>query len=367
MSDLPLDLVEEILSRVPATSLKRLRSTCKKWNALLNIRRFTEKHLREAPKQSHALLWKDFRVCPMRINLNVAAPSIEFKSVLSLKNSHNNSEHIDIAKVLHCDGLLLCTTKDGRLVLWNPCLGETRWIQLEADYEKHTRFALGYQNNKSCRCYKILRFSKSYLTPNHMDVVSKIYELTSDSWRVLLDKVALNYFLLESENSVSLKGNTYWFALDDETSFLLGFDFTTERFNRFCLPSTEDLDMMVLSVFREEKLSVSHQKFRTSKMDIWMTNIIDNEAALSWKKSFSIEFKILSTCHYFSFCNSFLIHKEKKVVVCTSTTIVRDKNMVSIIGEDNAYYTEIPVESTNCSCSPYIFNYVPSLVQIQQC
>ncbi|KAG7583459.1 F-box domain [Arabidopsis suecica] len=209
MSDLPPDLVEEILSRVPATSLKRLRSTCKEWNALLNNRRFTEKHFREAPKQSHALLRKDFRVCPMRINLNVAAPSIEFKSVLSLKNSHNNSEHIDIAKVVHCDGLLLCTTKDGRLVLWNPCLGETRWIQLEADYEKHTRFALGYQNNKSCRCYKILRFSKSYLTPNHMDVVSKIYELTSDSWRVLLDKVALNYFLLESENSVSLKGNTY--------------------------------------------------------------------------------------------------------------------------------------------------------------
>ncbi|CAL9222502.1 unnamed protein product [Arabidopsis halleri] len=214
MSDLPPDLVEEILSRVPATTLTRLRSTCKKWNALLNNRRFTEKHFREASKQSHALLWKDFRVCPMRINLNVAAPSIEFKSVLSLK--------------------------------------------------------------------------------------------------VLLDKVALNYYLLESENGVSLKGNTYWFAFDDETSFLLGFDFTTERFNLFCLPSTENLDMMVLSVFREEKLSVSHQKFLTSKMDIWMTNRIDNEAALSWKKSFSVEFKILSTYHYFSFCNSFLIDKEKK-------------------------------------------------------
>ncbi|CAH8261948.1 unnamed protein product [Arabidopsis lyrata] len=261
MSDLPLDLVEELLSRVPATSLKRLRSTCKKWNALLNNRRFTEKHFREASKQSHALLWKDFRVCPMRINLNVAAPSIEFKSVL----------------------------------------------------------------------------------------------------------IALNYYLLESENGVSLKGNTYWFALDDDTSFLLGFDFTTERFNRFSLPSTENLDMMVLSVFREEKLSMSHEKFCTSKMDIWIPNRIDSEAALSWKKSFSIEFKILSICHYFPFCNSFMIDKEKKVVVCTATTLVRDKNMVSIIGEDNAYYTEIPVESTNCSCSPYIFNYVPSLVQIQQC
>ncbi|CAH8261111.1 unnamed protein product [Arabidopsis lyrata] len=34
MSDLTQDLVEEILCRVPITSLGAVRSTCKGWNAL---------------------------------------------------------------------------------------------------------------------------------------------------------------------------------------------------------------------------------------------------------------------------------------------------------------------------------------------
>ncbi|CAH8261947.1 unnamed protein product [Arabidopsis lyrata] len=357
MSDLPPDLVEEILSRIPATSLKRLRSTCKQWNSLFKNRRFTEKHFREAPKQSHALLWNDRRVCPMSINLNVAPPSIEFKSVLSIKDP----EPVYISNVSHCDGLLLCTTDDGRLVVWNPCLGQTRWINFENDYKTYYRFALGYKNNKSCRSYKLLRFWTSYFTPNHIGLVYNIYEFTSDSWRVLLDKVSLNYFLIESENGVSIKGNTYWLALDVETNLLLGFDFTMERFKRLCLPSNKYGDTMVLSVVREEKLLVSHQNFRSSKMDIWMTNIIDSETALSWKKYFSVEFIILSTCHSCPFSITFLIDEEKKVVV---SIVMDNENMVNIIGAFDAYYVEVPVESTNCPYSPCIFSYVPSLVQI---
>ncbi|VYS52070.1 unnamed protein product [Arabidopsis thaliana] len=364
MSDLPPDLVEDILSRVPATSLKRLRFTCKQWNSLFKNRRFTEKHFCKAPKQSHVLLWKDYTVCPMSINLNFSGSSIEFKSVLSLKDSHYNSEQVYIAKVFHCDGLLLCTTKDHRLLVWNPCLGETRWINFENDYKPYSRFSLGYKNNKSCRSYKILRFWTSYLTPNHIGLRYNIYEFTTDSWRVLIDKVSLNYFLIESENGVSFKGNTYWLALDEETNFLLGFDFTMERFKRLCLPSNKNCDTMVLSVVREEKLSVSHQNFCSSKMDIWMTNRIDSETAMSWKKYFSVEFKILSMCHSLPFCNSFLIDEEKKIVI---STVRGNENMVNIIGAYNAYYAEVPVESTNWPCSPYFVSYVPSLVQIQQC
>ncbi|VYS54341.1 unnamed protein product [Arabidopsis thaliana] len=34
MSDLPRELVEEILSRVPVKSMREVRLTCKTWNAL---------------------------------------------------------------------------------------------------------------------------------------------------------------------------------------------------------------------------------------------------------------------------------------------------------------------------------------------
>ncbi|CAL9221912.1 unnamed protein product [Arabidopsis halleri] len=119
MSDLPLNLVEEILSRVPATSLKRLLSTCKRWNALFKNKRFTVKHFSKAPKEFMVLMLKECRVFPVNVNLNVAPPSLEFEGALGLKDSHSNSEQVDIVHVFHCDGLVLCTTKDNRLVVWN--------------------------------------------------------------------------------------------------------------------------------------------------------------------------------------------------------------------------------------------------------
>ncbi|CAA7018995.1 unnamed protein product [Microthlaspi erraticum] len=87
ISDLPEDLVEEILSRVPATSLKPLRSTCKRWKAFFKTPRFAVKHFRNAPKQSHVVMLKDSRVFPTNVDLNVVPPSIEFKDALDLKCS----------------------------------------------------------------------------------------------------------------------------------------------------------------------------------------------------------------------------------------------------------------------------------------
>ncbi|CAA7033028.1 unnamed protein product [Microthlaspi erraticum] len=129
MPYLPSELVEEILSWVPATSLTKLLSTCKQWNALLKDQRFTAKQLRRAPKQPQILMLKEYRLFPTSVDVNVVPPSLELKDALSLKDPDSNkpSKQVRIAEVYHCDGLLLCITRDSRVVLWNPCLGETRW------------------------------------------------------------------------------------------------------------------------------------------------------------------------------------------------------------------------------------------------
>ncbi|KAF3531372.1 hypothetical protein DY000_02042369 [Brassica cretica] len=95
MSDLPWDLVEVILGRVPAISLKRLRSSCKRWNRLFNDKEFARKHFHKAPKQSFVNGEKGIQNL-MSLNSH-GTPSLEFK--------------------------------DTRIMLWNPCTGETRWIQ----------------------------------------------------------------------------------------------------------------------------------------------------------------------------------------------------------------------------------------------
>ncbi|CAH8261455.1 unnamed protein product [Arabidopsis lyrata] len=364
-SDLPLDLIEEILSRVPATSVKRLLSTCKRWNALFKDQRFTKKHFSKAPKESMILMSKEYRVFPVNVNLNVAPPSIDFKGALGLKDSHSNAEQVDIVQVFHCDGFLLCTTKDNRLVVWNPCLGETKWIQLKADYVKDgSRFTLGYiQNNKSCRSYKILR------RWGCMDYERfAIYEFSSNSWRVL-DDVFLGYVIQRkgySSGASSLKGNTYWVASRniDKYKCLLSFDFTEESFKHLCLPPFQNHGCVTLSVSREEQLSALNRSYEASKIEMWVTNKIDIESELLWSKSFVVDSRV-GNC--FNIFTSLLIDEEKKVSLCCSL----GEKLVYTIGEDDGYYTEIPYISNSRWWSysikwrPLIFNYVPSLFQIQ--
>ncbi|KAL0710766.1 hypothetical protein Bca4012_017744 [Brassica carinata] len=322
ISDLPTDLLEEILCRVPATTLCRLRSTCGRWNSLVKDQRFTEKQFRKAPKQFQVLMLKEHRICPMSVNLRVAPPSIVVKGAVGL---HCNLEQVDITQVLHCGGLLLCFTNHNRLVVWNPCLGETRWIQ---------------HKTKSYHSYKILRCREDYQLNN----TSEIYEFSSDSWTVR-DDLALDCRLI-LPNQVSSQGNTFWLAVDrvfKNRKFVLGFDFTTETFKRFSLPLEKPAYIMSLSVVREEQLSVlSMQCVVSNKMQVWVSDKIDNEAVvLSWSKSFKVDFQAID-CPWIS-------------------------SMVYTFGQEFDCYTETPyVESIKLDFPPFIFSYVPSLVHIQQ-
>ncbi|CAH8263913.1 unnamed protein product [Arabidopsis lyrata] len=356
MYELPGDLVEEILCRVPTISLNRLRYTCKRWNRLFNQRRFTRKHLDKAAKQFLVLMLKQRRVCLMSVNL-YGIPSLEVKGELSLIDPHSSVDQFKIFQVSHCDGLLLCNNKDkDTIVVWNPCTGQTRWIQPR----KIGYYALGsYQDKKyDDNSYKILC---CYGDDNECE----IYDINSNSWRTL--DVTLECNLEYNEWSMSLKGKTYCFASDEEELhlgiFLVSFDYTTERFGRLLLPCRKSLYYKTasLSVVREEKLSVLLQHENTSRTEIWVTNKIDDTKVVSWSKVLTVDLKpeldiFLGV--------SFLVDEEKKILVCCDTKVRANsiwEHMVYIVGEDNK------IKKVNFGLPlswPFLFNYVPSLTQI---
>ncbi|CAL9222312.1 unnamed protein product, partial [Arabidopsis halleri] len=174
---LPVDLQKEILSRVPATSLARLRSTSKQWNALLKSANI---HSTNAPKESLIIMLEYFRVFLVRANylheLDISiAPSVNVTSQFYLEDPQFKSSQVDIRKVFLCDGLLLCSTEDDRLV---------KYKVLRVDHQGHSR---GINNEY------------------------EIYDFTTDSWRVLGPKT--DWYLPLSHCGVSVKGNTYWIAL----------------------------------------------------------------------------------------------------------------------------------------------------------
>ncbi|KAG7650288.1 F-box domain [Arabidopsis thaliana x Arabidopsis arenosa] len=265
-SSLPWDLVEDILARVPATSLKRLRSTCKQWNFLFNDQIFTKMHFDKAEKQFLVLILRLYTVCSMSLDLrglhDNIDPSIEVKGELSLIDPHCSSRKTFVSKVFHCNGLLLCTTMTG-LVVWNPCTDQTRWIKTEVPHNRNDKYALGYGNYKSCYNYKIMKF----LDLESFDL--EIYEVNSNSWRVL-GTVTPDFTIPLDAEGVSLRGNSYWIAshkreeIEEEeeeeneyfiNDFLISFDFTTERFGpRVSLPfkceSSWDTYLLILCTRR---------------------------------------------------------------------------------------------------------------------
>ncbi|KAF3554591.1 hypothetical protein F2Q69_00014823 [Brassica cretica] len=267
LPDLPSDLVVEIVSRIPARSLRQLRITCKRCNALFKDEDFIKKHLEKAAKQCMVLMLSDSKVYSMTVD-------------------HDGVyDQIEICKIFHCSGLLLCPTGNFRLVVWNPCTGQNRWIPHSGRYKGNSEFVLGYENNKSCQTYKILRYSWDRCGLERQLIDCGIYDFESHSWRDLNDGVPKKCTIVSK--AVSLKGNIYWIAEKEyEEDFLLSFDFSTEKFRCLSIPFPSiDADCVptALAVVREERLSVLYcSVFNPPKIEIWMAKTSRGTSFYQW-------------------------------------------------------------------------------------
>ncbi|WZZ42925.1 putative F-box protein At3g20030 [Brassica napus] len=386
ISDLSWDLVEKILARVPIFSIGAVRSTCKQWNRLSKVR-----VLCKAEAKRHQFLrfmLKNYKLCSMRLDLHGILQGKQFVDPSIKEITGDSLNHVKVTKVFHCDGLLLCVTKDKEenktsLVVWNPYLGQTRWIQPKNYYYRLDVYALGYDINK--RKHKILRFFADAYNVS----LYEIYDICSDSWRVL--DITQDWGIMFYHRGVSLKGNTYFFAKEkivleaggpesiaEPHAILLSFDFTKERFGPpLPLPVEHYIeDTGTLSSLRDEKLAALYQSSSMCNVEVWVTTKIEPNA-VSWVPFLKIDLEPLTgfEFQFHHYGASFFIDEEKKVAVvfqidesemtCYDTAYLIGENGYFEkvgLGEADNHLDSIPMEDycpLVCSCS-----YVPSLVHI---
>ncbi|CAA7015655.1 unnamed protein product [Microthlaspi erraticum] len=311
--------------------------------------------------------------------------------VLIVEVKYFNDKLVDrsgsaLYNISHCDGLFLCVTNDNdndnynnyRLVVWNPCNGQTRWIKPRNSYNFFDRYSLGYEKkeNNSLRNHKVLRFMDNYNWCTEQGLRDfEIYSLNSDSWKV----VHLNpdWYIESDQRGVSLKGDTFWFArekfqrLGVMNDFLLCFDFTNDKFGpRLPLPfSSSHLDTVALSSVREDQLAVLFQRCGTSRVEIWISDKIEHDA-VSWRNCFlAVDMmKPLTPFKLQSNAASFLVDEKKNVaVVLDKDNVYRPtRDVAYIIGKEGYLETVDLGGSTNEDCPPLVCSYVPSSVQIKQ-
>ncbi|KAJ4903727.1 F-box/kelch-repeat protein [Raphanus sativus] len=367
--DLPEDLVaDEIISKAPIKSLGSVRSTCKKWNTLCKNRIFLGK---EAAKKQFLL--RDKRtICLMNFDLSKddGTPSVEQVSVLDQK--------IQIFKVFQFDGLLLCFLKDySRLVVWNPHLGQTRWIEPRNSFHSSDMFAFGHDSSFN---YKILRISTEIhpVTDQYALGIER-YEFSSSSWKVL--DFSPDWQSRSRQQCVSLNGNAY-FLTGVRGSFLC-FDFTTERFGPLLpLPPFHSYDdglhfLSFSCVRREEEqqqLALLYQHWNArDTIEISVTDKVGPHV-VSWTKFL----KVVTGSWVDPPSGSFLIDEEKKLAVVFVLEKVSEcvYQTAHVFGQDG-YFKSVRIRE-----APYLENsssrnkryyppllcssYLPSLLQLNQ-
>ncbi|KAL0899534.1 hypothetical protein Bca101_083495 [Brassica carinata] len=341
ISNLYIDLLEEILSRVPVKSIGTVRSTCKNWNVLTKDQRFANKHIEKAAAASQ--LEKEVLVItgdPYYDLINVKFydfhnktfdPST--KSNCILITQQNLDSVVFVHSVFYCNGLLLCLLGNLklRLLVWNPYWGKTRWINCPTKQRWYEMFAFGY--NKSCGTHKILRLSSH----DNIFIHINMYDLSSDSWKT--PDEAFNSNVIEyTKPGLSLKGNTYWYAYDKES---------------------RDGNVSLSSV-KEEKLALL-KYLCGSEVTVWVTDKIEPDDVL-WSKLFKVETLLFNRGYLFE---SLLIDEENKTVVafddydtCCNT------NAYIIDGESGNFRKVDLIESPYSRLYNLVTNYVPSSVHI---
>ncbi|CAA7012856.1 unnamed protein product [Microthlaspi erraticum] len=338
--DLPSDLIEEILSRVPAKSVARSRSTSKEWNTLLKSVSFAKKHSANAPsEESLFIMLMDYRVFILKVNLHGIndgyAPSAKLGHQFNLKDPKISEvdRQVHIHNVFHCDGLLLCTTMDNRFVVWNPCLGETNWIKPRERYKMTDYYALGYDKDKSYKILRVDRQDNDMTTKNEYEV----YDLTSNSWRVL--GVATDWVLDKHRRGICVKGNTYLVATRRQFGdFLLSFDFSTEMFQSRYFPYPFPFGNASLSVVgEEEQICLSgttlspHVRSGDFKVLVATTSSVGTR--MSWTNSIAALYRNPKDKSYnvYNFFQgmSFLADEQNNVVVYLSLD-----NVLHVVGDE---------------------------------
>ncbi|CAH8310477.1 unnamed protein product [Eruca vesicaria subsp. sativa] len=236
-----LDIIVEILKKLPAKSLVRFRSVSKQWSTIIGSRRdFIEsivaRSLRQPPLElpififHHCVPETFFTVSP------VFSPTPTDHVVTIPRPSPRNSFHYQYSR-----GLICCSSSESHLVtIYNPTtrqLFPLPEIQAPATRSELSSCFFGY--DPITNQYKVL----SIVVVNDDEQSYHVFTLgCQQSWRKVK---GIDEESFPNDYSVCIDGTIYYNAKRGVETMLLSFDIRSERFDRSRLVSRRIVDSYV--------------------------------------------------------------------------------------------------------------------------
>ena len=322
MCYLPLEIITNILSRLPVKSLVRFQCVSKGWHSLINGQDFIKLHLHRSFKSN-----TDRTLIVHEQNAGIP---FDFFSV-SFHDENRFGKRLEIYQPLHCsntstdilsccDGLVCIYNQWGEVIaIWNPLIRKYRKLPREP-IEKPSGFsnswpislAFGYDSHNDD--YKVLRVASFFnmgIPGTEFEV--KLCSLRLQRWKKIEDQWPNKEWLIRSD-SVFLNGALHWLVAvnGQNPENIVAFDLATEKFRVIttpfkvptsCLTCLEELEgQLCFIVIVDEMYN-----------DVWLMKEYGEESSWTW--IYKIEQGVVGST--FEYCKPLMCSKNngKKILM----------------------------------------------------
>ncbi|EEF29668.1 ubiquitin-protein ligase, putative [Ricinus communis] len=288
MSNLPLEMIAEILCRLTAKKLLCCRCVSKRWRTLIDSPTFIYLHLNHSIESP--------------CNLSIILKSSELYSLsFDLLDNIQPLDHPLMCynhgvKILgSCNGLLcICNIVDD-IALWNPSIRAHRVVPyLPVELKRYfgmcscrvSVFGFGYDlSNDDYKLVRIAQFGGVDRKSFESEV--KVFSLRKNSWRRIAD---MPYCVLyPGENGIYANGALHWLVSQDPDSTvadtIVALDLGVEDYH--VVPKPEFVDMncnMGVGVLQGCLSLLAYA--RSERVDVWVME--EYMVKESWSKLFSV-------------------------------------------------------------------------------
>ncbi|XP_075665964.1 F-box protein CPR1-like [Castanea sativa] len=317
MSNLPLDIINDILSRLPVKSLVRFLCVSNRWYILINGQAFIKLHLYRSIESNtdRTLIVQEQNACIPFDYFSVSFhDEIRFGKPLEIHQPlHCSTMSTDILSC--CDGLVCIYNQWGEeIAIWNPLIRKYRKLPSEP-IEKPPGFSnswpisLAFGYDKHNDDYKVLRVVRFF----NMDKPGKEFEVKVCSirlqcWKKIEDQWPNKEWSICSD-SVFSNGALHWLVAEEGQSpeNIVAFDLATEKFWVIRMPIKAPTSCVTCLEVLEGQLCfivIVDEMYN----DVWLMKEYGEESSWTW--IYKIEQGVVGST--FEYCKPLMCSKNNR-------------------------------------------------------
>ncbi|KAL0287998.1 UNVERIFIED_CONTAM: F-box/kelch-repeat protein [Sesamum radiatum] len=242
---LDLDLIPDIMVRLPVKSLLRFRGVCKFGWWFISSPVFMKMHFDRFCADPNNE-WFIIECLSPLLHHTFTVFNIESEEPPRELVPPSPASFYEMHLVGSCYGMVCLASDDDGIVLWNPALNMWKFVEVSHVSPEWVSYGFGYDSKASD--FKVVRILylmgrkhkkmwEKYRTRGYKITV-QVYSANSNSWTTL--KVDFLYKVSPNRNDVILHGNPYWLATihgNEAVMYLVWFDVSESAFKTVSLSS----------------------------------------------------------------------------------------------------------------------------------